>query len=537
MSTETDATVAPGIPVSFWSPFRYSVFITIWLATLFSDLGLAIQKMGASWLLTNETTSPLYISLIVTASSLPIFLLGIPAGALADIFNKRKILLFSHLWMFLISLAFAIFGFMDDTPPVLLLILSFFLALGPALNETLWPTIISDLVPAEHLPSAITLNGVSLNVARAVGPAVGGLIISYFVPALVFVINAICFLITFLTVYFWKGTATYPALQTERFCSSMRIGVTYMRFATHLHPVFIRCAVFTIGASALWGLLPLVVIQQLHEPPGVYGAALFCVGAGAIAAALLLPRINAVFNIDQKLLISTSIIAINILLLHFNSDRHILFIALFFAGMGWLIGMAGFSIAIQTNVPRWVLSRAISIYILLTQGGMSLGAFLWGIIASNAGVVYGLLSAALWLLASLLLTNLFTLKNLGTTDLTPGGTVNDVIPTLEITATEGPVLVWVDYEITQENIQPFTAAMILLKQLRRRNGASQVGLFQNIISPTVITEFFIVESWSEYLSQISRYTVADMAIENAVLKYHTGATPPQRRIMLGQKDK
>ncbi|MDN3656137.1 MFS transporter [Ferruginibacter paludis] len=534
MSTATTANVTSPTANSFWSPFKSKIFLVIWLAAFFSDLGMWMQGVGASWIITRQTASPLYISLMVTATSLPMFLLGIPAGALADIFNKRKILLLTQSWMFIMALILAVFGFLNYTPPLLMLVLSFLLALGPAINETVWQAIVPGLVPPARLSSAITLNGVSINLSRAIGPALGGLIISFYAPEYIFIVNAVCFLGTLLAVYFWSGMPANETLQTERFVSAMRIGLNYVRYATQLHPVLIRSVTFAIGASALWGLLPLIIIQKLHQTAGIYGAMLFSLGGGAIISAIILPSINSVLNIDQKLLIAVLLVGANLLILHFFSNNYLLFAGLFFAGIGWLMAMSSFNVAIQTNVPAWVLSRAISVYLLLFQGGMALGGIIWGTIASRMGIQYAIFLAFGWMAASLLLAIPYALKNISIGSFTPAAKINTLVPALEITESDGPVLVWIDYEVSQENIQQFTTAALLLKNLRMRNGAMQVGVFQNITSPTIITEFFIVESWSQYLLQIQRYTTDDIAIEEAVLKYHSGNTQPAKRVMISQ---
>ncbi|OQP48089.1 hypothetical protein A4H97_30115 [Niastella yeongjuensis] len=532
--TNASTVIATG---SFWSPFQYRVFTAIWLAALFSDLGLWMQNTGASWLIAKAHNSTIFVTLMVTATSLPIFLLGVPAGALSDIFNKRKILLITQSWMFIIAAILSVCTFLGYTSPYLILTLSFLLALGPAINETAWQSIVPLVVPPGSLASAIALNGVSINLARAIGPALAGLILSYYAASYIFILNAFFFLITFFVVFFWSGTPVSTALQTERFFAAMRIGVNYMRYANKLHPVLIRSVIFAIGVSGMFALLPIIVSTKLKLEANSYGAMLFCIGGGAIVGALVLSKINRILGADQKLLLATVVVILVLLSMYHISNVYILYVGFFISGIAWLMTMSTFNFLIQSNVPKWVLSRSISIYLLLFQGGLASGGFLWGWIADNYSLKMSLYCAAGLLSLSLLMAFRYRLDSIVPEDLTIPEAPLAVIPLLEITAVDGPVLVWVEYTVAQQDIRSFTTAAETLSQLRMRNGASQVGLFQNVMVPTLITEFYFVESWSEYQMQVERYTVNDLEILSGILKYHSGSTPPVEKVMLAQVPK
>lgn len=526
--------IVPAVAPSFWEPFKYRAFVAIWTAAFVSDMGLWMQNVGASWLITKLSDSPTLIALMLTASSLPVFLLGIPAGALADIFNRRKILLVTQLWMFIIAVLLALCTWWGLMSPWLILIGTFLLAMGPALNETVWQSVVPSLIPSASLSPAITLNGLSINLARAIGPAIGGLIISYTSPLYVFILNAVCFLGTFVVVYIWKGATSSTTLQTQRLIGAMKTGVQYVRYASQLKPVLIRSFIFSLGTSALWGLLPFVIVQKLGLPASSYGIALFTIGAGAITAAAILPLLNNRLSVDQKLLGAILIIASTLIALFFISSIYILYGFLFFSGIAWLAAMSGFNVMVQTNIPQWIQARAISIYLLIFQGGMALGSVIWGNIASYFGLMYALVGGAIWLVASIVLVIPYPLAGATVKDWTPYNNWPEPFLKLEVAPSEGPVLVLIDYNVLQENIVAFTEAMKVLKYLRMRDGASQAGLFQDVSNPQVITEFLILESWSDYLQQKERFTKEDEATETAVLQWHTGANTPVIRQYINQ---
>lgn len=524
----------PAAAASFWQPFTHRVFAAIWIAAFFSDMGTWIQNTGAGWLISKLTTSPGIISLMVTATSLPAFLLGLPAGALADIFNRRKIFLFTQLWMFGFAAALAVLTYLNLITPWMLLAASFLIAIGPALNETVWQSVVPTLVPPENLAAAITLNGVSINLARAIGPAIGGLLLAEASPFFVFALNAVCFLATFVIVFFWKGTTTSTTLQSERFIGAIRSGVQYVWYARQLRPVLLRTLVFAFGGSAVWGMLPYVIIHKLNLDAGVYGTALFFIGAGALSAAALLPAINRRLSNNAKLGICILVIAATCLALLFITNLAVLYGFLFLTGLAWLGAMSGFNVAIQSNIPAWVQARAISIYLLIFQGGMAGGGLLWGFAANHWGIAYALVGAAAVMGASLILAVPYPMPATAAVDWTPYAALPAAVLQLQVGPREGPVLVLIDYQVTKANIRLFTSAMADMRLLRMRNGARQVGLFQDVSQPEVVTEIVLLESWSDYLIQRERYTTEDKEVENAVLALHSGAAPPVVRQLVAQ---
>lgn len=521
----------------FWKPFAYPAFTALWIAAFFSDIGIWMHTIGATWMVTKMEGSPLLISLVLTLTSLPVFIMGIPAGAVADIFNRRKILLFTQLWMTCFAAALAIITYFGIYSPWLILLFSFCLALGPALNETVWQSIVQSLVPSGHLPAGIVLNGLSINLARAIGPALGGIIIAYSSPFLVFSINAICFLMTFFIVLSWNGPITTTATQTQRFIAAMRSGVVYAGNAVQIRPVFIRVFVFAFGVSALWGLLSYVIVNKLGWSASVYGNSLFIIGLGAITSAILLPLINNRVSLNQKLFGSSLIIVASLVSLVYVTNIYVLFLFLFLSGIAWLAAMSSFNVALQTNIPQWIQARAISIYLLVFQGGLALGSFVWGLVADNFGMWYASMGASIVMVFGLALAFPFSLNVSRKPDWSPYNIWPEPFLNLQVAPEDGPVLVHIDYIVSKENIQKFTAAFEKLKILRIRDGVLQVGLFQDVSNPELITEFFLLESWQEYLLQRGRFTNEDKATENAVLALHSGPDAPVIRQMVAQTEK
>ena len=518
---------APAPAASPWAPFQRAAFRTIWLAAFASDVGLWMQNVSASWLTTRLTSSVVLISLMVTAANLPAFLLGIPAGVLADIFNRRRILLLTQAWMTGIALLLGLAVLLGYATPGLLLALSFLLAVGPALNETAWQAVVPDLVPAAELPAAISLNGVSINLARVIGPAVGGLILAYYSPGWVFLLAAACFLATLVVVYRWAGPAPdtlVTTLQAERFVSAMRAGVQYVRYAPATHPVLGRAFAFTFGSSALWSLLSAVVARQLHQTAGVYSLLLCSLGAGSIVGVLLLGRLTAWLTLGQRLALAALLMGGGLLALARLTALPLLAAGLVVAGIGWITAMSGFNVAIQTDLPAWVRARVISLYLLTTQGGMALGGAFWGTLAGRLGLVWALQAGALLLAATLLLGWLLPLAApvAAPAGLPPvAGPAGDLAPP----PTDGMVLIEIAYTVRPADVAAFAAAAGRLAAVRQRTGSTRVGLFADVAVPTRLVEVFLAESWREHEQQRARFSAADQATEAAVRAYQTSGLP------------
>ncbi|WP_375434330.1 MFS transporter [uncultured Hymenobacter sp.] len=494
------ATLAPSGPVSPMAPLRIPFFRMLWIASFVSNIGTWMQNVGAVGLMTDLTTSPVLVAMLQTASALPVFLLSLPAGALADLVDRRRMLLLTQSWMAGVALVLAAVTLLGFTTPWLLLLLTFLLGLGGALNNPVWQTVTPELVPREQLPQALALNSVSFNLARSFGPALGGLLIGSFSAGAAFLLNGLSFLATIYMVWRWKrepqATST---LAGERVLAAIRGGVRYARFAPPVQHILVRGVSFTFGASALLALMPAVVARRLLLPTSFYSVLLSCMGAGAVLGAVLLPSLNRRLTINWRVTLATVTFAIGLLGLAFVDSQVVLSALLVLVGLAWMLVLNSFSVGVQTVVPRWVQARTISLYLLTIQGGMALGSVVWGSVASNWGLPVALTGAAIWLALSTLLVLRFSLiNNTETLDFTPARLRPELVLAAEPAPDAGPIIITTTYQVDPADRPAFASLMEQLSRIRRREGAIRVGLYTDLADPTRLVEYFMVESWEEY---------------------------------------
>jgi MFS family permease len=374
-----------------WRPLRHPTFRSLWIATVASNVGTWLQSVGAAWLMTSLTSSAVMVALVQAATSLPMFLLSLPAGALADVVDRRKLLLFTQSWMTVAAAGLGILTFAGRTGPWTLLLFTTLLGLGAALNQPAWQAIVPELVPREELPPAITLGSIGFNIARAAGPALGGLIVAAAGAQANFLLNALSFLGVVVVLYRWERPEESSVLPAERFLGAMRTGVRFVRHSPEVLAVIVRGAVFVVCASSLWALLPVVARTELGRGPTGYGLLLTALGIGAVAGAMALPRLNRKGSTDLIVAVASLVFAGGILALGYVRSFWLLFAALLAAGGAWLSLLSSLNVAIQTLVPSWVRGRALSVYMLFIFGGLAGGSALWGAVAERAGVARSLL--------------------------------------------------------------------------------------------------------------------------------------------------
>ena len=513
-------------PLSLWDAFQFPVFRAIWLAAFVSNIGTWMQNMAGVWLLTTLSSSQVLVALMQTATSLPVFLLSVPAGALADLVDRRRLLLATQGFMAIVALALGISAILGSIQPEAILSFTFLLGIGAALNGPAWQSITPEVVSRQVLPIALTLNGVSINLSRAIGPALGGLIIAYYSPGFVFLLNGISFGATFIVIYRWKRTRMEQNLPVEDFVTALRAGLRYVRFTPLLHAILIRAFAFTFGASALWALLSLIVARQLHMDSGVYGLMLTWLGAGAVTGALVLTRFTQHISANLRIFMAILAFAAVNVCVALSSSLWVLYPIMFLGGMAWLMALTSLNVSVQLNLPKWVQARVLSIYLLIFQGGMALGSIVWGTVAERYGLSIALLIAAGWMLLSTLLAIPFRLPLGSVRDFTPADNWPHPMLSNAIQPDQGPVVVMIEYRVKLEDQPAFLQAMEHLKRLRRRDGALRGGIFTDAANPERQAEFFVVSSWAEHLRQHHRFTKDDLLIQEAVLQYHTGPDRP-----------
>ncbi|TDD44988.1 MFS transporter [Nonomuraea terrae] len=499
---------------SVWQPLHLRMFRTLWLAQLVSNVSSWMQTVGAQWLVTEETGSASMVALIQTAASLPILVLGIPAGALADIFDRRRLLLISQFLMFVASGLLAVLTALGHMNSYGVLILTFVLGCGNALMTPSWQAIQPDLVPREQIPNAASLNGVNLNLSRAVGPAIGGLIVALAGSAAAFAVNALSFLVTAAALLVWRDRREPDPLGAERILPALRAGHRYVRHAPRIRRVLGRSLLFVPAGTALWALLPVVADRRLELGAGGYGLLLGAFGAGAVAGAALLPYVRGHWSTNTALTGGGVLFALAMAVLALTRVPWIGGAVLVFAGMSWVSALSTFNAQMQVTTSGWVRARALAVYLTLFAGSMAIGAAVWGALAELLGLVITLLAAA----ALMAIGTFFSWRYLALPDTNLDRSLSVHWPApnlmLEPAKDDGPVLVTVEYRVPADRADDFVEAMQEFGLSRLRTGALTWDLYQNGEDPEAYLETFAVASWEEHLRQHSaRLTASDRAIE------------------------
>jgi len=504
-----------------WGALKHSTFRWLWLASIASNIGTWMHEVGAGWLMTSLSANPMHVALVQVAGSAPMFLLALPAGAMADIVDKRRYLLGVQLWMAAVAMLLAVLTLLGLTTVWLLLGMTLAMGVGTALMMPAWSALTPELVSKRDLPSAIALSSLGINVARALGPAIAGVLVSLSGPWATFALNALSFFAVMAVLLTWKRERQVASFPAERLLGAMRAGWRYSRASKPLQAVLVRAAAFFVGASAGMSLLPLIVRGELQGSASDFGLMLGSVGVGAVLGATLLPRVRERISSDRLVLLASLLYAL--VLLALASLRHFaaLLPVMLLSGAAWIAVLSSLQVAAQTSVPDWVRARALSVYILVFFGSMAAGGALWGFVASQASIPLALVAAAGCLALGGLLTSGFPLPVTEAEDLAPS--LHWPVPILadEADLERGPVMVTLHYDIAPEHATAFRQAMSEVARMRRRNGAFSWGLVQSSENPRHWQEFFFDESWLEHLRHHGRVTRAEQRIEAAARQFQS----------------
>lgn len=510
---------------STWSPFQYSIFRMLWITSLISNIGSWMHEVSAAWLMTTLTHQPILVALVQATTSLSVCLFAIPAGALADIVDKRRLLIFLQTWMMLIAGCLALICFYGKITPFILLLLTFLLGIGTSFNAPAWQSVIPELVPKKELVQAITLNSLGVNFSRMIGPALAGFIIASLGSAYVFALNAISFLGIIFVLYQWKKEATISNLPGERFIGAMKAGIRYVRSSPGIKIVLLKSFSLFFFVSCIWALLPLVTKTLLHKGAIEYGILLAALGMGAVIGALFLYRIRALVTVDKLILICS--VAFSIAMFNLIIYPHLFLACLssFITGVSWISIMSTLNAAVQQSVPSWVRARAISVYLMTFFGSMALGGIFWGALATHFGLSASIFTAGCGIIVANALVYRFSIAQKMIYDHTPS--MDLPAPAVErlLDHEEGPVMITVEYSVGSDNIQSFTKAIQDLRLTRLREGAFSWSLYYDIEKPDRFVECFIVESWLEHLRFHERVSVSDRKIQAHVNSFCQTAKP------------
>jgi MFS family permease len=521
----------PAVSVSPWQPLRLPVFRMLWLATVVSNIGSWMNDVGVNWTMLTLSADPLSVAMVQAASSLPMFLFALPSGVLADIVDRRKYLLFSQLWVFVAAAILTVLSFTGHVTPLVLLVAAFFLSAGAAMSSPPFQAIVPDLVDKPSLGPAIALNSLGINISRAIGPALGGLILSFVGPWMVFMLNALSVLGVALVLYRWKAEPTVQRLPPEHFFSAVRAGLRYVHAAPVLRNVLVRTVAFFVFGSAGWALLPLVARRELGLGPGGYGIMLAFIGVGAICGALLLPWMRKRFSADRLMVLASLMFALTMLALAWVRHFWLLNAFEFFTGFAWIAVLSTLNLGAQRSAARWVKARALAVYLTVFFGSMTAGSAIWGQLASHYGIPASLCIAT----AGMIIASATVLRwrldqdpdlNLDSIARDENGTLPDV------RHDRGPVMVSYEYLIASDEAHSFTVCIQEMRRVRRRGGAINWCLYEDILRPGIFVETFVVGSWMEHLRQKERYTINDSKIQNRVLAFHQGDSQPEVRYLV-----
>jgi MFS family permease len=512
---------------SGWAPFRHRTFAVLWAATVLSNIGTWMHDVGAGWLMTLLAPSPVMVALVQTATALPVFFLAMPAGALADILDRRRILLTVQAAMGATALLFGLLVAAGLATSWLLLLFTFLLGAGAAFVAPAWQAIVPQLVPRDELQGAVALNSLGINISRAIGPALGGLLLAILGLAAPFLFNAASFLAVIGALLWWRPSPPPPAsLPAERLLGAIRAGLRYARASGPLRATLIRAVAFFLFASAYWALLPLIVRTELGGGPGLLGLLMGAVGAGAVAGALLLPRLRARLGADHLVAGGTVLLALVLCAFAALPGPGLALLASCLAGAAWIAVLSSLNVSAQLALPAWVRARGLAVFLTVFFGAMSLGSLVWGQLAGLFGIPAALLLAAAGTLVMIPLTWPQKLHQGAALDLAPSAHWPAPILAQEVAADRGPVMVTVEYRVEPSRTTAFLAAMNEVAAERRRDGAYAWGLFEDAAEPGRWLEYFLVESWLEHLRQHERVTKADADLQARARVFHHGEREP-----------
>jgi len=528
--------VSPSAAASAWSALRYPVFRYLWIATVASNVGGWMYSAACGWLMTSLNANPLIVSLVQAVTSLPLFLLALPAGALADMIDKRRFILTLEILTTIFTALFALAVSLKVVTPVLLLLSILLIGALGALETPAWQAIVPLLVPRPALSSAVASNSLGVNISRVIGPALAGVIILTLGVAAPFWLDAVSNLGVIAVIFWWRApTRSANALPAERLASAMRVGVRYARNSLHLRATLAQAVGFFLFASAYWALLPLLARNQLHGGPTVYGVLLGSIGASAVAGAILLPKLKAKAKANAVVALGELGTGIALALFGYADREWFAVLACFMAGASWIIVLATLNVSAQAALPEWVRGRGLAAYATVFFGTMSFGSALWGWIAERYGLAPTLYIAAAGALGAITLSLRWKLETGPAADLTPSMHWPEPVLQEAVGDDAGPVLVTVEYHVAPENQAAFLAALAPIARERKRDGAHAWGVFQDTAHKTRYLETFLLDSWLEHVRQHHRVTHADRKAEERlraltlgeprVTHYIAGAVP------------
>ena len=517
---------------SIAAPLRHAVFRRIWLASLVSNLGILIQGVGAAWAMTQMTSSADKVALVQTALMLPIMLISMPAGAIADMHDRRIVALVSLSIALVGATALTVLAWLNLVTPNVLLALCFIVGSGMALFGPAWQASVSEQVPAETLPQAVALNGISYNIARSFGPAVGGIVVATAGAVAAFAVNAVLYLPLMVVLFLWNRTHEPSRLPRERLNRAMVSGVRYIANSPSIRIVLMRTLVTGLIGGSVSALMPLVARDLLHGGAQTYGIMLGAFGMGAVIGALNITEVRKRLSGEAAVRACAISMAGAIAAVALSTNAVLTAAALVLAGGVWMLAVALFNIGVQLSAPRWVAGRSLAAFQAAIAGGIAIGSWGWGHLTDYAGVETALLVSAGLMLVSPVLGIWLRMPPVGARNEAATEVLADPEVRLSLTGRSGPLVVEIEYRVAQDNARLFHNVMQEVQLSRQRNGAYGWSIARDIADPELWTERYHCPTWLDYLRQRNRATQSERALHQRAIDFHLGPEPIRVRRML-----
>lgn len=513
-------------------PLRHQTYRTIWFASIASNFGGLIQAVGAAWMMTALSSSENMIALVQASTSLPIMLFSLVSGALADSFDRRRIMISAQFLMLTASVMLTVFAWFGWLSPWLLLFFTFTIGCGTALNNPSWQASVGEMVPREDLPAAVTLNSVGFNITRSVGPAIGGVIVAVGGAAAAFLVNTFSYFTLIYALVKWQPPKSTSTLPREQLLAAISAGMRYVAMSPNIGKVLVRGFLFGLSASAILALMPLVARDLVQGGPLTYGVMLGAFGVGAVGGALISARLREMLSSEWIVRVAFLGFALSAGVTAISTNAILTALVLTVSGASWVLALSLFNTIVQLSTPRWVVGRALSLYQTLTFGGIAVGSWLWGSLAENYGLSYSLLCSCVLMLLGVVVGFKLTMPAFASLNLDPLNRFVEPNLRLDVKPRSGPIAILVDYEIDDSDLAEFMAIMVERRRIRLRDGAQNWTLMRDLENPDIWTEIYHVPTWVEYVRHNQRRTQADAESWDSILKLHRGATRPRVHRMI-----